>query len=605
MCGIIAYAGQQARSNTILLEGLRALEYRGYDSAGLASVINGRIQVIKAKGKVSDLQDALAAAHAQSGTVGIAHTRWATHGEPNECNAHPHTNGIVTLVHNGIIENCQELKAELIQKGYSFHSDTDSEVAAAVINEAYQRCKDKQKTLAYAYTQLKGSFAFAILFADDPNSIYAMRKNSPLIIGIGTNETFIASDISAFLSYTNRYIELKHDEIAKVDERGAIIKTLDGDFIQKTIKKSDIQAHDITKGDFPHYMLKEIHEESHVITRLLERYMPHGVNDLMQTMDDFANIEEIHIVACGSAMYAGMIAKVLLEQKVRIRTICEVASEYRYANPLFHPHLLVVLISQSGETADTIAAMRLAKEHGVKTLALVNNRESTMAREADLFYEILAGKEISVATTKAYCGQVAWMALFAIKFALMRHQLNETEITVIQQELSQLSSQMEQLIHAPHYKAIAAAIAPYSDCYFIGRGLDYALSLEGALKLKEISYIHAEAYGAGEMKHGTISLITQGTPVIAIATDAALLDKTISNIKEVKARGAHVILIAADHLPVDKAVADEAIIVPHLNPFLQGITTIIPLQLIAYETAVQRGCEIDQPRNLAKSVTVE
>lgn len=605
MCGIIAYAGQQARSNTVLMEGLRALEYRGYDSAGLANVVEGNIQVFKAQGKVAALQDTLARAHAQSGNIGIAHTRWATHGEPNERNAHPHTSGIVTLVHNGIIENHQELKAQLTKKGYQFLSDTDSEVAAALINEAYQRSRNHHRALADAYTQLQGSFALAILFADEVSCIYAMRKNSPLVLGVGTHETFIASDISAFLSYTDRYIELHHDEIARIDERGVITKTLTGEFVQKTIKKTDLQANDISKGDFPHYMLKEIHEENRVIERLFAHYMPNSVDDLIRTMDDFTDIEEIHIVACGSAMYAGMIAKVLLEQTARIRTSCEVASEYRYAHPLFHQHLLVILISQSGETADTIAAMRLAKEHGVKTLALVNHGESTMAREADLFYEIMAGKEISVATTKAYCAQVAWMAMFAIKMAMIRKQLDKDAFAAIQEDIARCPQEITKLIHGSQYQTIATAIAPHQDCYFIGRGLDYALSMEGALKLKEISYIHAEAYGAGEMKHGTISLITNGTPVIAIATQEKLFDKTISNIKEVKARGAHVILIAADHLPTDNAGADEILTVPRLNPFLQGIVTVIPLQLIAYETAVMRGCEIDQPRNLAKSVTVE
>ncbi len=605
MCGIVAYAGQEARSITVLLKGLKALEYRGYDSAGLANVVEGRVQVIKTPGKVADLQDALAAAHAQSGTIGIAHTRWATHGKPNEGNAHPHTSGLVTLVHNGIIENCQELKSALIEKGYHFSSDTDSEVAAALINEAYRRSHDKQSALAYAYTHLCGSFAFAILFADDPTCIYGMRKNSPLVLGIGTQESFIASDVCAFLPYTQRYIELDHDEIACIDDRGVVIKTLSGEFVHKNVKKSDMKATDISKGNFPHFMLKEIHEESDVITRLFERYVPRRIHDLMDTMADFSNVEEVHIVACGSAMYAGMIAKILLEQIVRIRTVCEVASEYRYAKPLFHSRLLVILISQSGETADTIAAMRLAKEHGVKTLALINNSTSTMAREADLVYEIHAGKEISVATTKAYCAQVSWIALFAIKLAMLHHKLDEADLAKIQQELKTLPSLMTALLHNKDYRTIANAIAPHQDCFFIGRGLDYALSLEGALKLKEISYIHAEAYGAGEMKHGTISLITHGTPIIAIATNEELLDKTISNIKEVKARGAYVIFIVADHLSVSDAIADQIITVPHLHPFLQGIVTMIPLQLIAYETAVLRGCEIDQPRNLAKSVTVE
>lgn len=605
MCGIIGYAGQQARSNTVLIEGLRALAYRGYDSAGLANVVDGQIQVYKAQGKVSALQDKLARAHAQSGTIGIAHTRWATHGEPSERNAHPHTSGMVTLVHNGIIENHQELKTKLLSKGYSFHSDTDSEVAAALIDAAYQSRRNYHQALAYAYQHLQGSFALVILFADDPTCLYAMRKNSPLVLGISTQETFIASDISAFLPYTDRYIELNHEEIARIDERGAMIKDLSGAFVQKSILKTKLKVHDIAKGEFPHYMLKEIHEERQVIETLFKHYLPHGIDDLQRTIADFSTIEDIHIVACGSAMYAGMIAKALLEKAARISTRCEIASEYRYSHPLFHSRLLVILISQSGETADTLAALRLAKEHGVKTLALVNQAESTMAREADWVYEIMAGKEISVATTKAYCAQVAWMALFAIKMAISRQRLSEDAAFMIEQEIAQCPKLIDQLIHHPQYQTIAAAVAPHDDCYFIGRGLDYALSQEGALKLKEISYIHAEAYAAGELKHGTISLITTNTPVIAIATQESLWEKTLSNIKEVKARSAHVILIAADHLPVDDADADEVFLVPHLDPFLQAVVTVVPLQLIAYETAVMRGCEIDQPRNLAKSVTVE
>lgn len=605
MCGIIGYIGTDACSNKVLIEGLRALEYRGYDSAGIANVVNDQVQLYKAKGNVSALQDTLAYHHAKSGAVGIAHTRWATHGEPSIRNAHPHQVGLVTLVHNGIIENYMELKEELKAHGIGFYSDTDSEVAAAYIDYLYGLCKNKQKALSQAYQKLRGSFAFAILFSDELHCIYAMRKQSPLILGVGTHASYVASDLSAFLSHTKHYIELDYGEIARLDERGIVVKNLKHEFVKKAVHTSTMKVDVLQKGGFAHFMLKEIYEEPDVIQRVFQTYIPNHITDLMNTLPDLSSYEEVHIVACGSAMHAGMIAQILLERYAGIRTLCSVASEYRYATPIYQKHTLVIVISQSGETADTIAALQMAKEHGIDTVGIVNVVGSTIAKLADHVLYTCAGPEISVATTKAYCAQVALLSLLSIKFAYSRNRLNEQEISQLQEELTMLCDCMKPLIANTQYKEIAKIIAPHHDVYFIGRGLDYALSMEGSLKLKEISYIHSEAYPAGELKHGTISLIEEKTPVIAIATSAALYEKTISNIKEVKARGAHVILMVDELLPMLEDVYDERIILPHTNPLLQGILSAIPLQLIAYETALLRGCEIDQPRNLAKSVTVE
>lgn len=602
MCGIVGYIGMQANANEVLLNGLKALEYRGYDSAGIASVANHQVTITKAKGNVAQLEAALQQQQASDGMAGIAHTRWATHGKPSVRNAHPHRFGCLTLVHNGIIENYQTLKAEL---QIDLQSDTDSEVAAALIHTLYQTCKNKQKALTKAYHQLQGSFAFAIIFDDEPDAIYAMRKNSPLVLGVDKQGAYIGSDVSAFLSYTNQYIELDHEEIARLDEHGIIIKNLENEFVKKEIKKTELQISELQKGGYEHFMLKEIHEEPSVIESIIATYLPNDLHDLMQTMPDLSAYEELHIVACGSAMYAGMIAQHLIESKAEIRTYCAVASEYRYAKTIYRPNTLVILISQSGETADTIAALQMAKEHGVKTLAIVNVVGSTIARMADDVLYTNAGPEISVATTKAYCAQVALCSLIAMKLALIHNHLTDEEANEIMEELKLLPNCMKTLIASAQYKEAAKLIYEHEDVYFIGRGLDYALSMEGSLKLKEISYIHSEAYAAGELKHGTISLIQPGTPVIALTTDLSLYDKTISNIKEVKARGANILLLATENMPLHEDLYDDHIIVPLAHPLLQGILTVIPLQLIAYETAKLRGCEIDQPRNLAKSVTVE
>lgn len=605
MCGIIGYVGQVAISNSVLINGLKALEYRGYDSAGMAIMYQKQVKIIKAKGKVTKLQDKLTQERIPSTNIGIAHTRWATHGIPSENNSHPHTSGLITLVHNGIIENYQAIKEELQALGYSFYSQTDSEVACAYIDYCYQKHQDKQKALVQAYRYFRGSFAFVILFADECDAFYVMRKHSPLLIGVGKDATFVGSDISAFLTYTNRYILLEHEEIARCSQDGIVVKNLEHEFQKKEVLTSTMDSQEIKKDGYEHFMLKEIHEEPEAIQRTIAAFISTSLDDLDTTMPDVSKYEELHIVACGSAMYAGMIAKSLIEKKAKIRVDCQVASEYRYSEPLYRRETLVIVISQSGETADTIAALQLALDHNIDTLAIVNVVGSSIARKAKHVLYTLAGPEISVATTKAYCTQVALLSLLAMKLSRCHGYMNEQEATTILQEIEMLPDCMQTLIASSQYKEAATLLYRSEDVYFLGRGLDYALSLEGSLKLKEISYIHSEAYAAGELKHGTISLIEKGTPIIALTTNADLYEKTVSNIKEVKARGADILLLASSDLMVSEEVYDYKVIIPKTNFYLQGILSVIPLQMIAYETAKLRQCEIDQPRNLAKSVTVE
>ncbi len=604
MCGIIGYAGSSNISNSVLINGLHALEYRGYDSAGIAVLNKDKIQIVKAEGNVSQLSSKVAAMQLAEGTIGIGHTRWATHGKPSEDNAHPHQCGNVTLVHNGIIENYHEIREELKSKGYHFYSETDSEVAAAYINFCYQNSNDKFSALAQAYRHFQGSFAFAIIFHDELDTLYAMRKNSPLVLGIADNQTFLSSDISAFLTYTDMYMVLEHEEIARCTKQGINLQTLDSEHIHREPKITTMKANDIQKNGFEHYMLKEIHEEPEVIRQTIASFLQDNISELTQTMPDVSKYDNIHIVACGSAMYAGMIAKSLIETKARIQVNCVCASEYRYANPIFTKNTLAIFISQSGETADTIAALQLAKQQNIDTLAIVNVPGSTIARDADYVLFTKAGAEISVATTKAYCAQVAVLSLLACKLAYSHDYITSDERSQLENELKILPDQMKSMIQKD-YLSFAKKIYEHEDVFFIGRGIDYSLSMEGSLKLKEISYIHSEAYAAGELKHGTISLIEVGTPVIALATDEQLYEKTISNIKEVKARGAYVLLIVREDLQVSDDVYDDILYIPKADIFLQGLLTVIPLQLLAYQIAKLRGCEIDQPRNLAKSVTVE
>lgn len=587
MCGIVGYKGKN-NPKEFLLEGLKNLEYRGYDSSGIALKLGNNIQIIKSVGKISCLEEKIDSEGLIDSCIGIAHTRWATHGVPSEKNAHPHRIGKVTLVHNGIIENASELKEQLLNEGVIFNSDTDTEVACAVINKYYDG--DPVKAIELAISKLKGSYAFCILF-DDFDKLYAVRKDSPLIIGIGIDEFYVSSDVSAIISYTNKYILLEENEIVEIDDNVNVSK--DGKDINKTILTASITAGSRDKCGYDHYMLKEIMEEPIVLEKTFRPYW----YDL-EKLPDLSCYEEIHIVACGSAMYAGMIGKILLEEKAGIRVVCEVASEYRYKKVIYDRKTLVILISQSGETADTIAAMRKAKLAGIETLAIVNVVGSTIARESNRQIFIEAGPEIAVATTKAYMLQAAMLSLLSYKAALAKGYKNDNVI----EELKSLPRMVKEIIdRRDDYKKIALDIYKSNDVFFIGRKIDYAVSLEGSLKLKEVSYTHSEAYQAGELKHGTISLIDDGIPVISIITDKNIMEKTLSNVEEVKARGAKCIVISNEEI----LGYDHLIVVPKMCDFFQALLVVPCIQLIAYEVALLRNCDIDKPKNLAKSVTVE
>ena len=583
MCGIVGYIGFREPKD-VLIEGLKTLEYRGYDSAGIALKNDTSVQIIKEVGRIASLEEKVNKEKLINSHIGIAHTRWATHGGVTEVNAHPHTIGRVTLVHNGIIENAMELKEKLSSEGVTFNTETDTEVLTALIDYYYDN--DPVVAIEKAIKDVRGSYALAIVFKDQ-DKLFAVRKDLPLIVGYGKDEYFVASDISAIINYTNRYSLLDENEIVVLDFDGIkIVK--DGKEIKKEILVTELTAESKEKCGYEHYMLKEIMEEPIVLEKTLKPFIEN-----FDSVFDISDYEEIHIVACGSAMYAGMIGKSLIEENANIRVLCEVASEYRYKKVLYDRKTLVIVISQSGETADTIAAMRKAKENGALTLAIVNVKGSTIARESDRQIFIEAGPEIAVATTKAYILQVAIMALLACRVAGKKDKVNE---------LKKLPRLLKEVIDRRDiYLEIAKKISNREDIFFIGRKIDYAISLEGSLKLKEVSYIHSEAYQAGELKHGTISLIDKGTPVFAIVTEEDIKEKTISNICEVKARGAMIIVVSNE----DGFECDYLIKVPRVSEFLQPILVVPCLQLIAYEVAKIRGCDIDKPKNLAKSVTVE
>jgi len=585
MCGIIGYIGPRPPKD-ILIEGLKKLEYRGYDSSGIALQNKDNIQIIKSKGKIKDLEEKLQNVDLIDSNMGIAHTRWATHGIPNEKNAHPHQVGNITIVHNGIIENANFIKEQLQKENVLLQSETDTEIACALIEYYYQG--DILKALEKVQKELKGSYAIGLMVKNNPN-LYAIRKDSPLIIGLGTNEYFIASDISAIINYTNKYILLEEGEIAELSKEEYKIYKNNKE-ISKEVLNTNLKGGEIDKGKYEHFMLKEIMEQPIVLRNTLKPYIDNL--DLLPSLD---NYEEIHIVACGSALYAGMIGSYLLEEKANIKCQVECASEYRYKKIIYDRETLVILISQSGETADTIAALKKAKENGVSTLAIVNVKSSTIARESDAQIFIEAGQEIAVATTKAYLLQVAILSLLSYK-ASKRTNKN------FMKELKELPNILENiLMKEKQYKKIAEKIYNHDHLFFIGRKIDYSICLEGSLKLKEVSYIHSEAYQAGELKHGTISLIENRTPVIAIMTDNDIKEKTASNIEELKSRNAFTIVISTEKYQN----CDINVIASKINDYLQPILIVPILQLIAYETAKLRGCEIDQPKNLAKSVTVE
>ena len=581
MCGIIGYVGKKDVVD-VLLDGLKALEYRGYDSAGIALLNKEKVQIIKSVGRISNLEDKIKNEKIIDSDIGIAHTRWATHGGVTEENAHPHKVNRVTIVHNGIIENAKELKDKLIKKGYKFNGETDSEVIAALIDSYYK--KDPTKAIEKAIAELKGSYALGIIF-DDQNKLYATRCESPLILGVADHEYFIASDIGAILKYTRDYVLLGKDEIITIDYNGYSI-TKDGKNINRQVLKSELSEESTSKQGYDHYMMKEIMEEPVLISNLIDKYAKN-----LDTIPDISKYDHIHIIGCGSAYYAGLIGKYLFEDD-GIKTDVEVASEYRYRNIIYEDNTLVILISQSGETADTMAAMRKAIDNNVDTLAIVNVDGSTIARESKYKTLIEAGREIAVATTKAFILQVLILSIMSYKIKPDKKYLDD---------LYKLPSMLKILLDKTGYlKQIADLVYTEEDVFFIGRRVDYAISLEGSLKLKEISYIHSEAYQAGELKHGTISLINDGTVVYGILTDDETYDKTLSNLEEVISRGGKPIYIST----IDKDFENK-IIIPKINKKLQPLLVVPVLQLIAYFVAVKRGCDIDKPKNLAKSVTVE
>ena len=590
MCGIIGYIGEK-NPIEILINGLKCLEYRGYDSAGIALKEKNQIEVIKSVGKIVKLEEKIKNKEFLPSHLGIAHTRWATHGKPTENNAHPHTVGNVTLVHNGIIENADELREKLQAENIVFKSETDTEVITALINKYYEN--SPEEAINKAIKEVKGSYALGILFKGN-DDLYAVRKDSPLIVGLGINENFIASDIAAIIDYTNQYLLLEEAEIAHITKEKVIV-TKDNKQIEKEVQITNLKKDAKDKCGYEHYMLKEIMEEPVVLEKTLKPYIEN-----LDNLPDLTKYKEIHIIACGSAMYAGMIGKTLLEEYANTKVEIDVASEYRYKKTIYDKKTIVILISQSGETADTIAAMRKAQENNIETLAIVNVKTSTIARDSDNQIFIEAGPEIAVATTKAYILQVAILALLSYKTALIKGLIKEEDKVL--EELKKLPRLLKEVLdRREEYQKIATEIYNNNDIFFIGRKIDYATSMEGSLKLKEVSYIHSEAYQAGELKHGTISLIEEKTPVFAIVTDEKIKNKTISNIEEVKSRGAKIIIISNEYWDNQNL----QIVVPKISPYFQPILITPTLQLIAYETAKLRNCDIDKPKNLAKSVTVE
>jgi glucosamine--fructose-6-phosphate aminotransferase (isomerizing) len=601
MCGIIGYVGTKD-VDKVLISGLKKLEYRGYDSSGIAVITkDNKLKVIKSVGKIANLEEKVNKSNIEFGTVGIGHTRWATHGIPNETNAHPHISGKVTLVHNGIIENYISIKEELKSKGVTFISDTDTEVACAYINYIYETEKDKIKCIQKSCEHFRGSYAFGIIFDDEKGSIYATRRDSPLVIGIADGENYVSSDVSAFLSYTKNYILLEHNEYAKVTSDSVEIYNEKGEVLTKKINVATWNDTQYEKAGYEHFMLKEIYEEPVVLKNIFDRYL----NDTSYLQNIvLSKYNNIHIVACGSAMHAGLVGRYLFETYANIPVTVDVASEYRYKNQIITDSTLVIIVSQSGETADTLAALRIAKSKGATVLAIVNVVGSTIAREADIIIYAYAGPEIAVATTKGYTSQVAILSTLAFEIAKKNMPLDE--INKIVTEMKDIENILKYvLLKVDEYKEIAKSICKKEHLFFIGRGIDYSMCMEGSLKLKEISYMHSEAYPAGELKHGTISLVENKTPIIAIATDKNLYEKTISNIKETKARGAFVIFITNEELDTTSDFYDIKLVLPTSTDFIQSLSVVISLQLIAYYTAKDRKCDIDKPKNLAKSVTVE
>ncbi len=612
MCGIVGYTGER-QAAVILLEGLSKLEYRGYDSAGVAVRDNdGKIEVVKAKGRLSVLEEKTNGGQALSGTCGIGHTRWATHGEPSEGNAHPHHSDdlSVVAVHNGIIENYQELKDKLIRKGYQFYSETDTEIAVKLIDYYYKKYLGTPvDAINHAMVRIRGSYALAVMFEEYPGEIYAARKDSPMILGVGEGECYLASDVPAILKYTRNVYYIGNMEIGRLGKGQVTFYNLDGDQVEKEATEIQWDAEAAEKAGYEHFMMKEIHEQPKAVSDTLRSVLRDGridLSDVGLTEEDIKEISRIYIVACGSAYHVGVAAQYVIEDLAKIPVRVELASEFRYRRPLLDPSGLVIVISQSGETADSLAALREAKEKGIKTLGIVNVVGSSIAREADNVFYTLAGPEIAVATTKAYSTQLIACYALAIQFAKVRGEIDDEDYTGLITELETLPDKIGKIIEdKERIQWFASKQSAAKDIFFIGRGIDYAITLEGSLKMKEISYIHSEAYAAGELKHGTISLIEDGTLVIGVLTQQDLYEKTVSNMVECKSRGAYLMGLTTYGNYSIEDTADFVVYVPKTDVHFSVSLAVIPLQLMAYYVSLAKGLDVDKPRNLAKSVTVE
>ena len=612
MCGIVGFTGCH-QAAPILLDGLSKLEYRGYDSAGIAVRDGeGETEVIKAKGRLKVLSEKTNDGESVPGNCGIGHTRWATHGEPSENNAHPHVSddGNVVAVHNGIIENYQELKDKLLRKGYAFYSETDTEVAVKLVDYYYKKYEGTPvDAINHAMVRIRGSYALAIMFKDYPEEIYVARKDSPMILGVSDGESYVASDVPAILKYARNVYYIGNLEMARVRKGEITFYNLDGEEIQKQMKTIEWDAEAAEKAGFEHFMMKEIHEQPKAVQDTLNSVVKDGQIDFSEiglTDENIQDIDQIYIIACGSAYHVGMAAQYVFEDMVRVPVRVELASEFRYRNPILNPKALAIIISQSGETADSLAALRLCKENNIRTLGIVNVVGSSIAREADNVFYTLAGPEISVATTKAYSTQLIAAYALAIQFAKVKGTISEEQYAAYIKELETLPDKIQRIIDdKERIQWFASKQANAKDVFFIGRGIDYAICLEGSLKMKEISYIHSEAYAAGELKHGTISLIEDGTLVIGVLTQPALYEKTVSNMVECRSRGAYLMGLTTFGNYNIEDTADFTVYIPKTDPHFATSLAVIPLQLLGYYVSVAKGLDVDKPRNLAKSVTVE
>ncbi len=606
MCGIMGYIGTNGNATAVILDGLNKLEYRGYDSAGICTLQDDGLCIQKKKGRLADLTEAIGELPVSS--IGIGHTRWATHGVPSDTNAHPHCDcsGRIAVVHNGIIENYAALRKDLILEGHDFVSETDTEVVVHLLERYYNG--SLETAVRRMLADLQGSFALAIVCQDEPDKLVAVKKDSPLIIGLGEGENYVASDIPAILGRTNQVYIMEDNELAVVTADEVKITDLEGRPINKEVFTVTWDPVAAEKGGYEHFMLKEIHEQPEAVRRTLSGRIKDGWIDLsdLELEDLFQGINKIYIVACGTAFHAGMVGRLAIEKLARIPVETDIASEFRYRDIIWKPDQLMIVISQSGETADTLAALRYAKRNGVKVLAVTNVVGSSVAREADKVIYTHAGPEIAVASTKAYTTQLVIMYLLALYLAQERGTVPPDELKKLGRELAHMNQVLETVLEQEEkIKALAARHSSVQDTFFLGRGFDYAVAMEGALKLKEISYIHAEAYASGELKHGPLALICEGVPVLTVITQDYLVDKSMSNIKEVKARGAVVIAICKENLQEDCQECDEQVLIPNVDPLLAPVAAVVPLQIFAYYMAVLRGADVDKPRNLAKSVTVE